>query len=177
MFDELDDNQRRGPADLSGEESRPIATPTIASDVTGAEGPGMQNASSRTRYRSRSGSRSGSRPGSRYGDAAMSWLAMGALLAAWHMEARLDRPVASGSRLATVRDGSRFANQLWLNGVTRARSWIARAATESAAKTANAVVSASGVAVGQPDWSAIASVRTAKRWLGSRDDIESAREG
>lgn len=152
MFDEFDDSQRRASADPSAEESRATVPDT------GADEPSMQNASSRTRYRSR------------YGDAAMSWLALGALLAAWHMEARLERPAVPGSRLAAVRDGARFANPLWLTGATRARSWITRAVTENAAKTADAVVGASGVAVGQPDWSALASVRTAKRWLGSRED-------
>jgi hypothetical protein len=149
MFDEFDDNQRREQPDASGEESG-----TTAPHLTGAEAPGMQNASTRTRYR----------------DAAMSWLALGALLAAWHMEARLERPVVAGSRLAAVRDGSRFANQLWLSGTSRARSWIERAAAATAARTADAFGTVGSVASEQPDWSAIASVRTAKRWLGSRED-------
>jgi hypothetical protein len=149
MFDPFDDNQRRGASLNSDEECGPSAP-----DVAGADAPEMQNASSRTRYR----------------DAAMSWLALGALLAAWHMEARLDRPVVPGGRLAAVRDGSRFANQLWLSGTSRARSWIARAASAGATKAASAFASANGAEAEQPDWSAIASVRTAKRWLGSRED-------
>jgi hypothetical protein len=149
MFDESDDSLRRDNAENSGEE-RETTMPAAAA----AEG--MQNASSRTRYRFR------------YGDAAMSWLALGTLLAAWHMEARVDRPAPMNGRLAAVRESSRLANELWLSGVTRARSWITRAATTSVEMTGSALTPA-GAAVGQPDWSAIASVRTAKRWLGARE--------
>jgi hypothetical protein len=142
----FDDTTRNAPEPMSGDDDQPLVP----------EGPGseIQSTSSRTRYR----------------DAAMSWLALGALLAAWHMEARLERPPAGGMRLASVRDDSqRSANQLWLTGATRARSWIARAPTRVAAKTVGAVISASGVDVDQPEWSSLASVRTARRWLGSTE--------
>jgi hypothetical protein len=98
----------------------------------------------------------------RYRDAAMSWLALGALLAAWHMEARLERsePVAS-ARLALVRSGSpRGTAQPWLSRAEDQGSWIARAPHGARAEVRN-------FSARQPHWSALASVRTARRWLSS----------
>lgn len=99
----------------------------------------------------------------RYRDQAMSWLALGAMLASWHMGPRIDRPAEQGSaRHATVRSSSpRTASQLWLARAAETRSWIARAphsVTSTAAEALNGR---------QPEWPALASVRTVRRWLGS----------
>lgn len=141
--------------DVTTREPSEPADDACRTTATGSDSIEMQSTSSRTRYR----------------DAAMSWLAFGALLAAWHREARLERPLASGARIAAVREnGQRYANQLWVNGgTTGSRSWIPRAPAGVAAMTANAVTSASAVSVEQPEWSSLASVRTARRWLDSRE--------
>ena len=94
----------------------------------------------------------------RYREKAMSWLALGALLAAWHMPGRVDRPseVSNQSRHGAGHSGQR-QEQLWLTRATQARTWIAR--------VPHGVVRAVSAPVAQPDWSSIASVRTARRWL------------
>jgi hypothetical protein len=99
----------------------------------------------------------------RYRESAMSWLALGALLAAWHMEARMERVEGGGSpRMAVVRSSSpRGAHPAWF--ANSERSWIARASSRASA------VAVSALAVEkQPSWSAHASPRTARRWLGWR---------
>jgi len=94
----------------------------------------------------------------RYRDKAMSWLALGALLAAWHMPVRVDRPSeeSNQSRAGAARGGQR-QEQLWITRATEARTWIARAP--------HGVVRAISASAAQPDWPSIASVRTARRWL------------
>lgn len=136
MFD--DATRAAGPAEFLDENR-----------ATSAEGEVSMNESQTTMTRTR------------YRDAAMSWLALGALLAAWHMEARLERaePVAS-SRLAVVRSGSpRGSTQSWLARSDDGASWMARAPHGATAEVRNFSA--------QPHWSALASVRTARRWLGS----------
>lgn len=100
----------------------------------------------------------------RYRGKAMSWLAFGALLAAWHMQGRVERPQTEGS---TARVGSprgadhppaRRPQQLWITRATEARSWIARA-PHGVARSVSTVLDM------QPDFSSLASVRTARRWL------------
>lgn len=100
----------------------------------------------------------------RYRGKAMSWLAFGALLAAWHMQGRVERPQPEGS---TARVGSprgadhppaRRPQQLWITRATEARSWIARA-PHGVARSVSTVLDI------QPDFSSLASVRTARRWL------------
>lgn len=91
----------------------------------------------------------------RYRDRAMSWLALGALLAAWHMPGRVDRP-SDQARSGAAR-GSQNQEQLWLSRATQARTWIARAP--------HGVVRAVAEIAPQPEFSALASVRTARRWL------------
>ena len=101
----------------------------------------------------------------RYRDAAMSWLALGALLAAWHMEARLDRPEDSATdpRLATVRNGGvKATGRLWLNRATEAPTWIARAPHGVARENRQAFDGR------RPEWQRLASVRTLRRWLDAQ---------
>lgn len=100
----------------------------------------------------------------RYRGKAMSWLAFGALLAAWHMQGRVERPQPEG---ATARVGSprgaahppeRRPQQLWVTRATEARSWIQRA-PHGVARSVSTLLDM------QPDFSSLASVRTARRWL------------
>lgn len=91
----------------------------------------------------------------RYRGKAMSWLALGALLAAWHAP-RADRPTDNQSRHGAAR-GAQNHEQLWLARASQARTWIERAP--------HGVTAAVVPTAAQPDFSALASVRTARRWL------------
>lgn len=97
----------------------------------------------------------------RYREKAMSWIALGALLAAWHMPVRVDRPKDElvQSRVPAQRSSQQRApEQLWLARSASARSWIARAPHGVTRTRTQHRYSA-------PDWSATASVRMARRWL------------
>lgn len=99
----------------------------------------------------------------RYHGPAMSWLALGALLASWHMGARIDRPTELGAhRHPAARGGSpRAENQPWLTRAAQTRPWITRASRRVTSEESTAL---DGL---QPEWPALASVRTVRRWLGS----------
>lgn len=99
----------------------------------------------------------------RYREKAMSWIALGALLAAWHMPARVDRPKDEPGqwRISAPRSAQqREPKQPWLTRAADVRPWIARAPHGVARSRLQ-------LRVEQPEWSALASVRTARRWLGS----------
>jgi len=100
----------------------------------------------------------------RYRDKAMSWIALGALLAAWHMPVRVDRPKdeLNQSRVPALRSAQqRGPEHLWLARAADVRSWMARA-PHGVTRTR------SQLRLDSPDWSAFASVRMARRWLDTR---------
>lgn len=100
----------------------------------------------------------------RYRDKAMSWIALGALLAAWHMPVRVDRPrdEPGQSRIPALRSAQQRApEQLWLARAATMRSWMARA-PHGVTRTR------SQPRLDAPDRLALASVRMARRWLDTR---------
>jgi hypothetical protein len=97
----------------------------------------------------------------RYRDRAMSWIALGALLAAWHMPVRVDRPKHEivQSRVTAPRSAQqRGPEQPWLTRATEARTWMTRAPH-------GVTRSRTQMRVAAPGWSGTASVRMARRWL------------
>jgi len=96
----------------------------------------------------------------RYRDTAMSWLALGALLAVWHSPSRVDRPTDESKPRIAARSSLR-GEQPWVRRATETRSWLTG--------VPHGVARSPQTATEQPGWSALASVRTARRWLGSRD--------
>lgn len=100
-------------------------------------------------------------PRARYRDAAMNWIALGVLLSAWHMEARLDRghPLAQNARHAVTKSShAREDEPLWW-AESRARSWIGHAA--AAATATSMQLAAPPVPVHAP----LTTVRMIRRWL------------
>ncbi len=93
----------------------------------------------------------------RYRGRAMSWLALGALLATWHSPARADRPSAESARSGNGATSTGQPSQLWLARAAQSRTWIARAP--------HGVVRSVADFATQPEFSSLASVRTARRWL------------
>jgi hypothetical protein len=99
----------------------------------------------------------------RYRDKAMSWIALGALLAAWHMPVRVDRAKEelAQSRVPALRSAhQRGPEQPWVTRASEVRSWMTRAPHGVTRTRSQQRFTA-------PDWSAIASVRMARRWLDS----------
>lgn len=92
-------------------------------------------------------------------DVAMNWIALGVLLGAWHMEARLDRGlgVPMNAHVANPSAG-RGTQPLWSVG-SRARSWISRAATGAVATGAQHVVPSASV------YTPTATPRMIRRWF------------
>ena len=88
-------------------------------------------------------------------DAAMNWIALGVLLSAWHMEARLDR--ALGSMNAHVTKSGRGA-QLW-DSERRGSSWISRAVAGEPLVGVRHVVPPTSV------YNPVNTLRLVRRWL------------
>jgi hypothetical protein len=78
------------------------------------------------------------------------------------MPARIDRQneVTGKARIAAIRNGQRTYEQHWLARMDESQSWIARA-PHGILRTRE------HLRVDPPGWSALASVRTARRWLNS----------
>ncbi len=92
----------------------------------------------------------------RHRDAAMNWIALGVLLGAWHMEARLDRGlgVPMNAHVANPSTG----RPLWSAG-SRARSWISRATTGAVVTGAEHVVPRGSV------YTPVTTLRMIRRWF------------
>ncbi len=95
----------------------------------------------------------------RHRDVAMNWIALGVLLGAWHMEARLDRGLGVPMNAHVANPSTGWGTQpLWSAG-SRARSWISRASASPIAMSARHVVPPAAV------YTPVATLRMIRRWL------------
>ena len=87
---------------------------------------------------------------------ALNWIALGVLMGAWHMEARLDRTL--GSFNAHVAKPSGRGNQLW-NAEPSGTSWISRAAAGASLVGVRHVMPPTSV------YTPVSTLRLVRRWL------------
>ncbi|HSC08022.1 MAG TPA: hypothetical protein VLD59_14445 [Steroidobacteraceae bacterium] len=88
---------------------------------------------------------------------AMNWIALGVLLGAWHMEARLDRTLGS-MNAHVAKPPSGRGTQLW-NGEPGGTSWISRAAAGAPLVGVRHVVPPASV------YTPVSTLRLVRRWL------------
>ena len=94
----------------------------------------------------------------RYRDTAMNWIALGVLLGAWHMEARLDRTLGSMNAHVAKPISGRGNRPLW-DPEANGHSWISRAVGGTPLVGARHVVPPASV------YTPVSTLRLVRRWL------------
>jgi hypothetical protein len=94
----------------------------------------------------------------RYRDAAMNWIAVGVMLSAWHMEARLERMPGAPRNAHVAKAAAGRDTPLW-DAASRKPSWISRAISGAPLIGVQHVVPPSSV------YTPVSTLRLVRRWL------------